>query len=204
MAKKHRGPQEPRSSRQRNIDVFDLVPRFLIVCEGEKTEPNYFRQFRVPADIMRVEVHGVGRNTISLVKEVLHRMQSGEYDQTWCVMDRDDFSPGQFNTAIQMAERHGIKVAYSNLCFELWYVLHFAYHDAAQTYDQYAERLSRQIKWGYLKNLPDMYQRLLPFQAVAVRNAERLLSSYPRSNPAANDPCTTVRLLVKELNRFAR
>lgn len=37
----------------------------LIVCEGEKTEPAYFQAFRLPHVI---EVLGVGKNTVSLVK----------------------------------------------------------------------------------------------------------------------------------------
>ena len=38
---------------------------FLIVCEGEKTEPNYFKAFRVKS--AQVVVEGTGCNTISLV-----------------------------------------------------------------------------------------------------------------------------------------
>jgi hypothetical protein len=36
----------------------------LIVCEGEKTEPNYFRAFRVTSDI-----YGEGLETMRLVEE---------------------------------------------------------------------------------------------------------------------------------------
>ena len=42
---------------------------FLIVCEGEETEPNYFKAFRLSS--ARVWVHGLGFNTDSLVEEVI-------------------------------------------------------------------------------------------------------------------------------------
>ena len=35
--------------------------RILIVCEGEKTEPNYFRKFDANQEVYdRIEVHGTG------------------------------------------------------------------------------------------------------------------------------------------------
>ena len=46
--------------------------RFLIVCEGEKTEPNYFRKFPENPEVYdRIDVHGTGYNTISLVNEAI-------------------------------------------------------------------------------------------------------------------------------------
>lgn len=36
-----------RTSSDRKIDKKPLIPRILIVCEGERTEPDYFLQFKV-------------------------------------------------------------------------------------------------------------------------------------------------------------
>ncbi len=48
----------------------DLI---LIITEGEKTEPNYFKKFRVfPKEV--VEVQGVGRNTKKLHKNFVFRI----------------------------------------------------------------------------------------------------------------------------------
>ena len=43
----------------------DPKKRILIVCEGEKTEPNYFEAFRVTSAV--VKVIGLGQNTKRLV-----------------------------------------------------------------------------------------------------------------------------------------
>jgi len=50
-----------------------------------------------------------------------------------------------------------------------------------------------------------MYDRLLTRQPDAIRNAQTLLDSYgPAHNPEKDNPCTTVHLLVQELNQYAR
>jgi hypothetical protein len=44
--------------------------RFLIVCEGEKTEPNYFRTFPENPEVYdAIDIYGTGYNTVSLVNE---------------------------------------------------------------------------------------------------------------------------------------
>ena len=50
-----------------------------------------------------------------------------------------------------------------------------------------------------------MYSLLKERQSDAIRNATRLLESYgTRHNPERDNPCTTVHLLVQELNRHLR
>lgn len=45
------------------------------------------------------------------------------HDQIWCVFDRDEHP--NFTEAIGLALRHGINLAISNPCLELWFLLHF-------------------------------------------------------------------------------
>ncbi len=190
-----------RRGLQRRVNVRELRQRFLIVCEGEKTEPNYFNSFRVPGGV--IDVRGLGQNTVRLVKRAIQLMKEDDYDQVWCVFDRDIFPVKNFNAALRLAEKHGIKVAYSNETFELWYVLHFNYHESAMARHLYVERLTRLLGVPYEKNLPDMYERLEILQETAIQHAERLLKNYDPPDPARNNPSTTVHLLVQELNRFA-
>lgn len=128
----------PRLERRKNTR--SLRKRFLIVCEGERTEPNYFEAFRVPKKVY--EVIGVGDNTIGLVKQAIDCQQKGEYDQVWVVMDKDDFPVANFNNALSLASGKGVNVAYSNEAFELWYLLHFDYHNSAISRTTYKNRLS--------------------------------------------------------------
>lgn len=191
-----------RGFTPRKMDTRPPQKVFLIVCEGAKTEPNYFRGFKVAGDVL--DVRGIGDNTLSLVERAAALKEQGEYDQTWCVSDRDWFEPDRFNRALDLARRQGMRVAYSNEAFELWYLLHFAYHDAATARADYGDRLTRHLGSRYAKNREDIFDLLEARQPEAVRNAERLMAQYPYPNPEQDNPSTTVHLLVAELNRYRR
>ncbi len=189
-----------RKSKNRNS-----LQSFLIVCEGGKTEPNYFQAFRLKS--AKVTVMGQGYNTDSLIKYALKLKKKAaanheEYDQVWCVFDRDSFPLQNFNAAMKLAKQKNIRAAYSNEAFELWYLLHFDYIDAGISRESYKQRLSKYIGHSYKKNSKTMYKELLDKQEKAIKNAERLLKSYPTPNPANDNPSTTVHKLVTELNKF--
>jgi len=180
---------------------------FLIVCEGEKTEPNYFRAFRLSSATVRVE--GCGMNTRSLVEKALEIRRKAKdndevFDEVWCVFDRDSFSLQSFNSAFDLAKRKKINIAYSNEAFELWYLLHFHYFNTGISRNDYQERLSKLLKEPYKKNSTVMYLKLLDKQSTAIKNAENLLETYDHPKPGEDNPSTTVHLLVKELNKFLR
>lgn len=187
-----------KSRSPRVINIRKLRERFLIVCEGEKTEPLYFDDFRVAKS---VKVVGIGFNTVSLVQKAIEIRDESEdkFDQVWCVFDKNSFSNENFNSAIDLATRNEIKAAYSNEAFELWYLLHFRYSDSALSRDLYADMLSKFLGFSYNKQAPGMYDHLEDRRSDAIRNAHRLLTSYEPHIPARDNPCTTVYLLVQAL-----
>jgi phosphoribosyl-ATP pyrophosphohydrolase len=125
-----------------------------------------------------------------------------KYDQVWCVFDKDDFPKKNVEEAFELAHKEQIQVAYSNQSFELWYYLHFTYHDAALHRSDYIEKLKDKFGFQYRKNDPDVYFHLLDLQENAIKNAKKLSSSYGEAENVANcDPYTSVYLLVEELNR---
>ena len=181
--------------------MIPIRQRFLIVCEGEKTEPNYFMSFRVPGII--AEVYGEGMVTMSLVQKTIELRHQDDYDQTWCVFDKDDNSDDEFNRAIDFAARNNISVAYSNQCFELWYVLHFNYLTNSITRNDYMRILDDKLHHKYEKKSRAIYSELRDSQQTAIRNAEKLLLEYNPRRAARDDPSTTVHLLVKQLLKFS-
>ena len=189
---------------KRDVDQIEEIETFLIVCEGAKTEPNYFRRFRVPTKVIRVE--GLGDNTISLVRRTisLRDLARDDYDQVWVVFDRDSFPKERFNNAIQLAHQEGVQVAYSNEAFELWYLLHFHYYDSGISRQQYAAMLSGMLGYPYKKNSETIHEELLSKQDAAIRNARRLLDQYTPPKPSDNNPSTTVHLLVQALRKNSR
>lgn len=189
-----------RGYSSRKIDMREVKQRFLIVCEGEKTEPNYFRSFRVPKNV--IDVHGVGENPSRLVQSAIELKNQDEYDQIWCVFDRDDWSISDFNNAIKSAKKEGFGVAYSNEAFELWYLLHFEFLSTGIPRSDYILKLTSLLGHKYKKNSETIYDELLEKQSTAIKNAENLVKEYIPHVPSRDNPSTAVHLLIKELNKF--
>ena len=198
MAKKTRNS---RGYSPRRVNTREIRPRFLIVCEGEKTEPNYFKGFRVPKLV--IDIQGLGENPSNLVQSAKRFKDQEEYDQVWCVFDRDDWTEEDFNNAIHSARSHNFKVAYSNEAFELWYVLHFEFLNTGIPRSAYLAKLTSLLGQKYQKNSLTIYDELSEKQLFAINNAKRLIQMYEPQNPVKDNPSTTVHLLVQELNKFA-
>ena len=202
---------------RRQIKTRETRKRFLIVCEGEKTEVNYFKAFTVPKKI-EVTVRGEGKNSLSLVNKAIQIIDNlkkdDSFDQIWCVFDKDNCSKEQFNQAERLAKEQNIKIAYSNEAFEIWFILHFQYLDIATSRSEYLTILTNQMKkYGllnkkekYAKNREDMYEKLKPYQTTAITNAAKLIQDRDeaKKHPFDANPSTTVQELVQELNINSR
>ena len=198
-------------SRDKKTGTKEQLPIILIVCEGERTEPNYFNQFEVTN--IKIESRGIGDNTKRLVEYAINESQTNDYDQVWCVFDRDSFPKDNFNSAVQSAQNNNFGIAYSNESFELWYILHFEYLNSQITRDQYIKKLNNIFKSkkdegfpdSYKKNDPNIYRILKPYQHVALKNAQNLSNNYESElipSSATQCPVTYVYKLVEELNRW--
>ncbi len=134
------------ASLVRRQSMREVKQSFLIVCEGVRTEPDYFRAFRMTA--ATVKAVGQAMNTASLVSKAISIRDSEQkkkrtYDQCWVVFDKDDFPAKDFNDAIALAERNGFRVAYSNQAFEYWFLLHFNLYKGILHRNSYPDMLSR-------------------------------------------------------------
>ena len=202
---------------RRQTKTRETRKRFLIICEGERTEVNYFKAFTVPNKI-EVRVKGEGKNSLSLVEKAIkiidNLKQDDSFDQIWCVFDKDNCSKEQFNQAERLAKENNVKIAYSNEAFEIWFILHFQYLDIATSRSEYLTILTKQMqKYGllneqekYEKNREDMYEKLKPYQRTAITNAAKLIQDRDeaKKHPFDANPSTTVQELVQELNINSR
>ncbi|HEY1166170.1 MAG TPA: RloB family protein [Chitinophaga sp.] len=203
-----------------NEEIQEPIKSFLIICEGENTEPSYFRSFPIPSKLVKVEG---GRNSKnSLVDYAIEQMNKEENQgrEVWCVYDFDlkpdekETQPQDFNSSIAKAEANGIKVAWSNDAFELWFVLHYHKLEGEYTREQLYAILKEEWK---LKSFhkeakkvqfcKEMYDRIggskSESQRLAIRRARELHESFkPRTDYSNHCSCTTVYLLVEELNRY--
>ena len=207
MSKKQKKDHR-KSSLSRRQGVREIKQSFLIVCEGEKTEPDYFKAFRMTA--ATVKAVGQAMNTMTLVNKAISmreadRLKKREYDQCWVVFDKDDFPAHDFNQAIQLAEKNGFRVAYSNQAFEYWFLLHYNLYTGPIHRNQYKDMLTKLTGLQYNKTEgfgAVMYNLLLARQKQAIKSAEAVLAEISHGNPAEEESSTTVHKLVIELNKY--
>ena len=209
--KKMRGPLVSSGRKQ---GTRAHIVKFLIVCEGEKTEPNYFRAFTERrSEVKEIKVAGCGCSTCQLIieakklREKLERERMVPFDRVWLVFDKDEFK--DFNKAIEDAKKEGMNCAWSNQAFELWYVLHFQYLDTGVDRKQYigmiedkVRKASKSKTFKYKKNDVGFYQILQEHgdEDFAFKNADKLRNRHKgKSNYATHNPRTEVDLLVDEL-----
>jgi hypothetical protein len=184
--------------------------RFLILCEGEVTEPAYFKSLRheIRNRLIEVEIVPACGVPKTLVEFAVDRMKNAiresrrlgdtflKYDEVWCVFDVD--SHPNLAEARQQARDNGLKIAISNPCFELWLLLHFQ--------DQFSEQHRDEIRRICKQCLPD-YKKLIPYEKIrgsyddAVRRAVYLEQMHGRRGTTDGNPSTGVFQLTESLRK---
>ena len=107
------------------------VNKVILYCEGRNTEPSYFELLkRNNCTVVPVIVrgHGIG-SCKEFVEEAnkkyncLSKAQREKYGQKWLVYDCDGHE--DFADSVKVAREYGFRVAFSNMCIEYWFALHF-------------------------------------------------------------------------------
>lgn len=196
---------------------------FLIVTEGKRTEPLYFKGLQKlikekiggTVDVVEVpiiDVFGEGSSTGKLIEITERIVKEAKiiYQNVWVVFDKDDFE--DFDEAIKAGENKGYKIAWSNQSFEYWLYMHFYYSDAALHREEWNKKLDEifsEYSLGdglYKKNYEDIYNILDSFGGVntAIKNARRRMADFDdkKDLPSKYDPGTKVHELVIELKKY--
>jgi len=176
---RRRGPQR---------EPYDYV---LIVCEGEKTEPNYLketiRHFQLSG--ANVIVTGdCGSAPKSVVDEAIRRFdREPQFDRVYCVFDRDGHA--SYADSVQRVRDHRLErrdgrkrqgaamfgAITSVPCFEYWLLLHFEYTTAELP--RFADVAAR-MQWhhdlrSYGKGKVGLFETLLPQLDTALARADK-------------------------------
>lgn len=165
-------PWELKVSDIRN---FDNIHTFLIFCEDETSEPEYFKYFE--NSNIKINIFENQKSNIeNVAKAITHCNDNNIIDNNncvvdgfdvWCVYDRDVFledpyyslNKTKFNIAHQTANNHKIKLAWSNDSFELWVLLHIV--DDIEVVKAMKTRLDYyNFLNEYFKNMPIKSERL--------------------------------------------
>lgn len=185
-----------------------LLKKIFIFTEGEKTEPNYFRALIEHLNFDRkhynIEIIGEGYNTDSLVTRAKKELEkSNIVNYIWCVFDKDSFTPKQIGRAFDLIKGKSaskISIAFSNECFELWYLLHFCYWNTGNPRCDYYPKLTDYLGEEYKKNDTGIFYKLLENLPTAIQNAVRLRNTNQKQ---LNNPYTDIDLMIDWLRREA-
>lgn len=219
LFKKRREERKRRKHEYRPINTNS----FLIVTEGERTEPLYLKGIQKKIkekmdgridviEIPVIDIHGEGCGTGKLIEVTERIVKEAKilYQNVWVVFDKDDFD--DFDVAIQLGKEKGYQVAWSNQSFEYWLYLHFNYSDSALHRYDWNEKLNeifKQYNLGdgtYRKNYDNIYDLVNVYDGVnsAIRNAKRRMAGFvdERDIPSQYDPGTMVYKLVEDLKCY--
>ena len=214
-----------REGRKQRKHDFKLpkINSFLIVTEGEKTEPLYFNGIKQEieekiggnvdvVEVPTIDVKGQGSSTKKLIEITEELEKEGKilYQNVWVVFDKDDFE--DFDEAIKLGKSKGYNVAWTNPSFEYWLYLHFYYSDASLDRKEWNKKLSKVFGENnlgdgkYRKNYKDLYSLVDSYDGVntAIKNAKRIMSDYieGRDLPSRFDPGTSVHELMEKLKKY--
>lgn len=207
-----------REETKRKQDIRQKRRFYLIVCEGTKTEPNYFKGLKqnLPPGVVEfvdLAVYGIGRDPSSVVDEAYKKRQHLErngrtIDEVWAVFDRDNFPGQNFNSGIFKGQSVGVNCAWTNESFELWYLLHFQFFQNGMSRNDYQKLIERELSqklgrpYTYQKNSPDMFVLLQKHGNIkqAIVWAKQLETEFTGQTDYANhNPCTKMHELIEKL-----
>jgi len=205
-----RATAKPYARRGPVREAYDTV---LIVCEGEKTEPNYFeglkRDYRLSS--ANVAILAAPRSDPLLIVDFAEKKaKSGDFDRVCCVFDLD----GNANVARALSKIATLNASgkaqwcavTSTPCFELWVLLHFKYttspfapagkHSAC---DVVVVQVRQHLP-NYAKGDPAVYDETKEFTDNAIANAQKLAAH--NSATGSVNPATLVHELVDYLRKL--
>jgi len=186
---------------------YDVV---LIVCEGKKTEPNYFNELKKAFRLSNanIKVTGRGADPLSVVNFAIESFQEEpEFDHVYCVFDRDRHTtyPEALDKIHHTRLGRGSKIfAIPSIpCFEFWLLLHFRYttkpFDASPS-DSICSKVIEELKRylpAYRKGDSGIFNEIKDRLGDAITNARRVEQYHQTSG--TDNPSTQVHNLVEYL-----
>lgn len=137
---RHKAALQAAKARRQETDLARPAPArterltILIVCQGERTEVDYFNHFELATATVKTTAKAYDPEKLVDYARTLREQAKADgrpYEQVWCVFDQDDSSAQQVHAALSRASAINVRVAFSNQAFEYWLLLHFLEHNGA-------------------------------------------------------------------------
>lgn len=219
MARSNRGANAAKlnARKRKSISTIDTYEKILIVCEGEKTEPNYFNEVISYYKINAANVFVTGNcgsdpNSVFDKAKQLYKEEEKKgdaYDRVYCVFDKDEHSNFEA-TCRQIKNKRPSKTFFCTTsipCFEYWLLLHFEDTDRCflktqnkSASDCVVSSLKKYIP-NYSKKQKDLFSMTVQHSEEAKERAKRI---EKRADVEHADPSTKVYELVDFLQNIKK
>ncbi len=214
-------PKHRQAARdlKRRADVRQTYERLLIVCEGEKTEPQYLCEIQRTYQLATARVQVLHSRFGTAPQQVLayaltvfkkgdreRGLHPREFDRIIVVFDRDEHR--SYHAALAQADAQNGKLRNDNgaavpvdavvsvPCFELWLLLHFEEVHAPLQRHEALERLTAYLP-GYEKGGGGYWAATKDLLDAAAQRAVRLAQATTASD--GTQPYTAMHELVSRL-----
>lgn len=149
-----------------------MPEQIIVYVEGRNTERTYIDLLKVH-NLKLIPIvkqgNGIGSctefvNNSQKHFDTLPKAQRAKFRQKWLMFDYDGHN--DLKTAVLEARKKGFNVAFSSMCIEYWFLLHFENHSGDPIPCEYNSHSKAQISMinRYISN----YNRLLPPKAPKV------------------------------------
>lgn len=196
---RRRGARKNREDRK--VRIPDLG-YYLIITDTRETEKNYFEGIRrkIPEHLRdRIVVKVEKTSTVNLVPKALELCSvDPQYRIPWIIFDRDQVK--DFDEIIKTAKEAGVEVGWSNPCIEILLISYFG----SMPYVDGSVKCCGEFE--HKKSDNNIYEKLCKYgdESKALKLAESKHKQCIRDGkktPSEMVPCTTVYILVNELNK---
>lgn len=166
---------------------YPLRQKLLIVTNGARTEKNYFKLIKEKRSEFDIDIKIENGSPIRVVEFALKFLN--KYFEIWCVFDIDNsFEEKQLIEAIRLAKQNKIKIAYSNLSFEVWLISHFkecsSFYNMKDLYEilnKYLKKFNSKLE--YDKGDESILEKyFIPNYKSAIQNSRTVLQRLKKSH----------------------
>jgi len=204
----HRKRKERKAqSLQRKKAKRAPYDRVLIVCEGSKTEPNYFREvieeWRLNTANIRITGEG-GSDSLSVVDTAISLFEKDrDYDRVYCVFDKDNhtnYEPAKQKVTNNNSQRKAkFEIINSVPCFEYWLLLHYKYTRQPLSSYQVIQEI-KQYLLNYKKGMNGLFSQTKDNLDIAKDNARK--ANEAAEQEKNDNPSTRVHELMEYLQEL--
>ncbi|WP_283596390.1 RloB family protein [Ligilactobacillus aviarius] len=127
---------------RKNIPVKKIK---FIYCEGE-SEEKYFYMLNQKYNGSNIKIKNLGKGQLEFVNDVIKHHKYDKADEVYAAFDADDMNNQEIDKCFKQCSINGINILFSNVCFEVWLLLHYEYFDMDYTRDILYQKLEKHMK----------------------------------------------------------